>query len=118
MKKLLIALALSTAACTPGIDILGAPAPLQKTVIDEKGLLAAWSDFVVALTAVDGLIVAKVIVPGSPRALQIKGYLKTAQNGLNAATAAQKAGNASSYFAALNEAQTALRLASTTLRGN
>lgn len=122
MKKLFAAMALAAlTACTP-TDMISsagnAPAPLQKTVIDEKGLLAAWSAFDVALTAVDGLVAAKVIVSGSDKAKTIAGYLATAQTALNAATAAQKAGSASSYIAALTEAEKAMRLASAVLKGN
>lgn len=120
LKTLFLPLALLASSCTPA-DMIGsagtAPAPLQKTVIDEKGLLAAWSAFDVALTAVDGLVAVKIIVPGSPKALAIKGYLSAAQDGLNAATAAQKAGSTSDYLAALTEAQKALKLASAALKG-
>ena len=114
---LLAALAVTTlTGCTPTV-IGNAPAPLEQTVIDEKGLLAAFSAFDVALTAVDGLVATKVIVPGSPTALKIKGYLRTAQTGLNAAAAAQKAGSATDYVKALNSAREALTLASATLKG-
>lgn len=119
MKKILLLTALAAttlAGCAPAI-IGNAPAPLEQTTIDEKGLLAAFSAFDVALTAVDGLVATKVIVPGTPTALKIKGYLVIAQNGLNAAAAAQKAGSTTDYVKALNSAREALTLASAALKG-
>jgi hypothetical protein len=124
-------LAIPIAACTPSltdpdtasvvggvIDATGtkAPAPLQASAIDEKGLIAAFSAFDVALTAVDGLVAARVIVPGSPRAIEVKGYLQRAQSALNAADAARKAGSATTYVAALKNAQAALVLATAALK--
>lgn len=122
MKKLLLSLALASTAitgCTPnqfwGIE--NAPAPLQQTVIDEKGLIAAFSAFDVLLTAVDGLVVANVIVPGSPTASKIKSYLTTAKTALNAAAAAQKAGSTKDYVAALDSAREAFTLTAVALKG-
>lgn len=116
MKKLIICAALAISGCgLPGI--LTAPAPLQQTVIDERGLITAWSAFDVALTAVDGLIATGRIKPGTPPALAIAGYFKTAQSALNAATKAQKAGSTADYFEAMTEARDALRDASAALKG-
>lgn len=119
MRKMLLSIALmsmTVAGCTPAI-VNQAPAPLQQTVIDEKALITAFSAFDVLLTAVDGLVVAKVIVPGSPTAAKLKGYLATAQTALNAAAAAQKVGSTSSYLAALDKAREAFKLTSATLKG-
>ena len=122
MKKLLLSLALMSttlAGCTPnqfwGLE--NAPAPLQQTVIDEKGLITAFSAFDVLLTSIDGLVASNVIVAGSPTALKIKGYLTTAKAALNAAAAAQKAGSTTDYVAALDSAREAFTLTSVALKG-
>lgn len=119
MRILFLSVLIALGACTPLslTPIQPSPAPLERTVIDEKGLLATWAAFDVVLASVDGLIASKVIVPGSPSALAIKGHIKTTQNALNAATAAQRAGSAKNYFAAMIEAEKAFRLVATTLKG-
>jgi hypothetical protein len=112
MKRLIIGvmmLVLTACAAVPA-GVEKPPAPLQQTVIDEKGLIAAFSAFDLTLTAVDGLVATGVIVAGSPRAIEIKGYLQRAKDGLNAADAARKAGSSSNYVAALENARTALLL--------
>ena len=63
MKKFLIAVSIALAGCTT--NPLAAPAPLASTTIDEKGLIIAMQTFDTLLTAVDQLVVMKVIVPGS-----------------------------------------------------
>lgn len=117
MKRLCIvmmALALAACAADPaGFD--KPPAPLEQTVIDEKGLIAAFSAFDLTLTAVDTLVATGVIVPGSPKAIEIKAYLTRAKAALNAADAARKAGSSSSYSAALNNARSAISLANKAL---
>ena len=121
MKKLLLiaAAALAVTACGPeSIASAGsAPAPLQGSTIDEKTLLVAVDTFETALSAVDALVAAKVIVPGTPRALTLQACLSQARDGLNAAASAQKAGSAVSYLTALAEAQAAIREAGSALRG-
>lgn len=123
MKKIIAALTLGIAlsACTP-TDIVSntgsAPAPLQKTVIDEKRLIDAWSAFDLALTTFDVLVATNKLTPGSDKAKTIAGHLETAQIALNAATAAQKAGSAISYATAVAQANKARQLASALLEGN
>jgi hypothetical protein len=118
MKQIVALVLLTLMTACAGLPVASPtpPAPLQKTVIDEKGLIAAYSAFDVALSAVDGLVAAGVIVPGSPRALQIKGLLITARTGLDAASSAQKAGSAATYAEALQSARDALSQASSLLR--
>ena len=93
------------------IDATGAvaPAPLAKTLIDEKGVVIALQSADVIATGVDQLVAAGVIVPGSPRALTIKSGLIALRSFLIAASAAQQAGNADTYAEAMTEAAKAFR---------
>ena len=106
MRKLIIALSLGLAACST--NPLASPAPLASTTIDEKGLIIALQTFDTLLTAVDKLVAAGVITPGSPTAVKIADAINTAKIALQAASAAQQAGNASSYISAISEAQAAI----------
>lgn len=132
MKNLLFALALLPAlsACPGPIVSTGAPPTiatvveavddaltiLDRTDVDEKAFIAALSAFDVGLTAVDGLIATKRIVPGSPFALELQGHLITAQKAFRAAKQAHNVGNGKSYASAVAAARTALKLASATLK--
>jgi hypothetical protein len=119
MRKLLIALSLSCvslSACNPAI--LAKPAPLATTTIDEKTLILSLQTFDTVLTAVDKLVAAGVIKPGSPRALQIANAIQTAKTAYQAASAAQRVGNSSSYFAALLQAQGALAQINLLVKGS
>jgi len=119
MKRFFIAaVALALSACTAGLPppATTPPAPFEETAIDEKALITTFSAYDVALTAVDGLVASGRIVPGSPFALKVKGYLVRALSGLNAAKAARDAGSSGNYLAALDSAQEALTLASAALR--
>lgn len=107
MKRLLITAALALSACAP-TAVTTAPAPLNQTVIDEKALLVAINGAEAIRAAVDVLVAAKVIVPGTPRALAVRDALVKARNGLNAAAAAQKAGSTASYFTAIEQANQAI----------
>jgi hypothetical protein len=120
MKRLAILIALSLTACGPekGLNIAAAPAPLAATSIDEDVVSVGFEAFDMALYAVDALVAAGKIVKGSPRALDIKSKIAFGKNALNAARAAQKAGNTTSYSEALAEAGEALRLVKTALKGN
>lgn len=93
------------------IDATGAvaPAPLAKTLIDEKGVLMALQSTDVIATGVDRLVAAGVFVPGSPKALTIRSGLVALRTFLKAASAAQKAGNANSYAVAMTEAAKSFR---------
>lgn len=109
MKKLLLA------ACLAAMPLAGcetvsttAPAPLQQTVIDERALLVAINGAEAIRTAVDALVAANVIQPGTMRALQTRDLLINIRDGLNGAAAAQKAGSSSSYVSALAQANEAI----------
>jgi len=107
MKKILIALSIALSGCST-LSTLASPAPLAQTTIDEKTLIVGLETFDTVLTAVDRLVAAKVIVPGSSRAIQIADAIQVAKRGYLAAAAAQKVGNASNYLAALVQAQDAI----------
>lgn len=107
MKKILIALALaSTTACAT--NPLASPAPLAQSAVDEKTLVIALQSFDTALTAIDRLVAAKIIVPGSHNAMELAAAIDRAKLALQAAMAAQKAGSSASYLAAFQNAQQAI----------
>ena len=91
MKILILIASAALAACntigaTPSIPPASeVTAPARAMNIDEKGIKLAFDTFDTVLTAVDGLIAAKVIEPGSPRALQLRALLYRVQQALNAA---------------------------------
>lgn len=117
MKKILIALsAVSLMGCATIDRLVHAPAPLATTAIDEKTLIIALQTFDTVLTAVDRLVAAGVIKPGSPRALQIADAIHAAKVAYQAASAAQRAGNSSSYFTAIGQAQLAVNKINTLIR--
>lgn len=109
MKKILIALtALSLTSCAAVDKIVSAPAPCAASTVDEKTLVIGLQTFDTLLTAVDRLITAKVIVSGSPRALQIANGIGKAKAAFQAASAAQRVCNTTSYLTALSQAQLAI----------
>ena len=120
MKKLLIAFAgLSLVACQPGGgSVFAAPAPLSHTSADEKGLVLSLEVFDTLLTSIDRLVAAGVIIPGSPRALQLANAIHTAKVAYQAASAAQRAGNSGSYFTAIGQAQLAVAQINVLVKGN
>lgn len=138
MKRILVAafalLALPLAACnttgnltdpaTAGsvgavIDSTGAtpPAPGAATTLDDKALIVALQSADAIATSVDALVAAKVLVPGTPRALTVQSALKRLRSFLATASAAQRAGSATSYADALRNAATAARDISSAVRG-
>lgn len=109
-KALIFALAASLSACTTlQPPPAPPPAPLNSTVIDEKGLIIALSAYEAVLTAVDGLVAAKVLVPGTDKALSVQRNLILARDALQAASAAQRAGSSATYAEALANAGVAFR---------
>ena len=98
----------STAATVA--DAIGAapPATLTRTTIDDKALHVAFATFDTALTIVDGFVASGVITPSSPQALRIKRAILATTDALIAASAAQRAGSATTYTVALRNAETAL----------
>lgn len=91
-------------------------APLRATNADEKAIKLAFDGFDTLLSAVDALVAAKVLVPGTPRALSIQSALIRVKAALNAAAAAQQAGNATSYAAAIADAQAAFEQAKSAIK--
>ena len=108
MKKFFIAVSIALAGCSTTGNPLAAPAPLATTTIDEKGLIIAMQTFDTLLTAVDKLVAAGVIKPGSPLAIQIADAIHKAKVAFQVAVAAQKVGNSGSYFTAIAQAQAAI----------
>lgn len=118
MRKLMLAaaLALSLPACTTFPTV--PPAPLAQTTVDEKSLIAALNAFDVLLTAIDGLRDAGVLVPGSPKALQVKALIQVAQDGLNTAKAVRDGLSTEDPALALDRATSAFRQITALLKGN
>lgn len=126
MKKIFLASLVSASLALSGCTALGAigtaasvatvagarsPAPLQRVIIDDKAIRYAFLGYDTMLTLVDIAVEGKQLVPNSPRALQIKGYLVQIKYWLNAASAAQKAGSKERYDQAFAEASKAMALA-------
>jgi hypothetical protein len=118
MKRLLIAsLALALTSCAGlGSIVSTPPAPLSHTSLDEKAINLALKSADAIATAVDLLVAVKQIVPGTPRALNVKRGLLALRDGLVAASAAQRAGNATSYEEALRNAEAALAAVQSALK--
>lgn len=118
MRKLILAaaLALSLPGCTTFPDT--PTAPLAQTHIDEQALTAAYASFDVLLTAVDGLVTAGVLQPGTPKALKVKALIQTAQDGLNTARAVRAGLSQENPVLALEKATDAFRQISALLKGN
>lgn len=109
MKKIFIILsAFSLTACGTIGEIASTPPPCSQTVADEQGFNIALLSFDTLLTSVDRLIAAKVIVPGSPRALQIADAIRSGKAGYLVARDARKVCNADNYLAGLTQAQVAI----------
>ena len=110
-----ILLALSLPGCTTFPNV--GPAPLAQTHIDEQALTAAYASFDVLLTAVDGLVTAGVLVPGTPKALQVKALIQKAQDGLNTARDVRAGLSSKDPVAALTSATDAFRKITALLKG-
>lgn len=91
------------------------PATLTKTTIDEKAIRLAFKEFDRALTVIDSFVAGGKIVRNSPVAMTIRKGVLTTATALNAASAAQRAGNATSYTAALRDAKNALAMVQTAI---
>jgi hypothetical protein len=118
MKKILIAMsALALTSCEAIENVVNAPAPCSVSTVDEKSLIIALQTFDALLTSVDKLVAAKVIVPGSPRAVQIANAIQSAKFAYQAASAAQRVCDTHSYLTALAQAQIAVGKISTLVKG-
>jgi hypothetical protein len=102
-------LAVASSAATVA-DAIGEapPATLSRTMIDEKAVRIAFQTFDASLSVIDGFVATGAIVRGSPTALTLKRGILATRDALKAASAAQRAGNATSYRAALSQAEQAL----------
>ncbi|MCP3731994.1 hypothetical protein M9978_16335 [Sphingomonas sp. MG17] len=85
------------------------PAELTATVtIDDKAVRIAFKSFDAALSVIDAFVATGAIVKNSPTAIRIRDGIRLTQRWLNAASAAQRVGDAKSYRAALEQAKAAL----------
>jgi hypothetical protein len=99
---------LASAASAVGAQ---SPAPLQKTIIDDKAVRYGFLSFDAMLSLVDSAVEAKILVKNTPRALTIRKYLIQLKYWLNVASHAQKAGSLPEYNLAWSEAEKAMALA-------
>lgn len=100
-------------------DAVGAPKPtLQGTAIDEQALTLAAKAVDLAALSASALVAARVIEPGTPRALALAQGLDRARMAVNAAADARNAGNATSYTAALADAENAVAQIRATIGSN
>lgn len=99
MRRLMTGLAaLAVAACTPmagGTGTDSTPPPAYERCdetgsSDSRAICVAFRGFDLALTAIDGLRDAGVIVPGTPRALAVQKAIRETQTALNDASAIQR----------------------------
>jgi hypothetical protein len=105
---LVLACAMLVTGCggiTTPPNIGAAPAPLARTQIDDRALMAADKGFDLFNDAVNLMIDRKVITPGSPRAKALAYWIRKTDIALQAAFHAAEAGHATSYATALAEAQ-------------
>lgn len=120
--SLLAACALVLAACDPaalgGVAAPAAPAPLERTTVDDAALQKAWQTFDALLDALNLLGDAGVIVPGTPRGRAVAAAIRKVNRGLAAAERFAAAGSTSSYLEALNEAGAGIAEIRTALQGN
>ena len=83
------------------------PATLANTTIDERFIRGAFLTFGNTLTLIEGGQAAGMLPRNSPAALAVQRGLIVTKAALNAASAAQRAGNAVTYTAALRDARAA-----------
>lgn len=125
MKRTLILFtALSVTACQVPSFSMGLPvtppAPLAATTVDDSALSAAWKAFDIALDGIGMLIDAKIIKPGSPKALRVADGVDAVTAALTsaetAAAAASKPGNYATAFAQYKQALAEAKIAIVNLR--
>lgn len=103
----LAAIADTAAAVADGLG-QAPPATLSRTTIDERYVHFAFKAFERALTFIDVMKSSGDLPRNSQRARSVQAGGRIVQRSLNAASAAQRAGNASTYTSALREAKAAL----------
>jgi hypothetical protein len=87
--------------------------PLGNTAIDDQLIRGAWLSYDFALDWVESKVKAGELVKGTPKALAVKAKVDAALMYLEMASAAQRAGNATSYMQALADVTAALAAART-----
>lgn len=104
------AIAASADATAAVLDAMGSapPATLTKTVIDDKAIRAAFLVWDKTLTVIEAFIDSGYVKPGSDLALRLRRGVLATTAALNAASAAQRAGSATTYSDALDKARLAL----------
>jgi hypothetical protein len=110
MRRLMLCAALACMSLTGGCmaEALEAPAPLAGMVLDDQAVAYAFETADAVTSLVDARIAQGKLVPGTPKAKTVAGYLRTLKAAVNAASAAQRAGSASSYREAFSNAKIAL----------
>lgn len=101
----LVALSLMTAGCSGCAILNPTQGALTATLNDEKALYAAEAAFYGANAAAEAAVDNKLLVQGSPTAVQVADGLAQAHDALNAARAAHKAGDARTYSDKLGAVQ-------------
>lgn len=96
---------------------LTSPAPLQRTVIDDRAVRYAFLGLDTLATLADAAMDSKLVVPGTPLALTLADGLEKTKYWLNAASRAQKAGSLLEYNRAFEEASKAMALVKKALGG-
>lgn len=110
MKRLLIVMAAFSMTACAGIpvDVTNAPAPLEKTTIDDSALLTAWKSHDALQDALNLYMDAKPSVIGTPAAIRVADVNDAITAALTAAEAAAAAGSTTDYLIALAKAKEAL----------
>jgi hypothetical protein len=98
-------LAAGCSGCQPITALTGDKPLAGQTVIDEKALYAAEAAMLGADTAAAVAVRQGLLKPGSPQSVQIADYLALAKTGLNAARAAYRVGDATSFNSRLASVQ-------------
>jgi hypothetical protein len=119
-----IALLSACTFTTDGLNSLGSIAPspasithLGNTLIDDKAVAVAYVALDATTTLVDGAVAAGKLVPRSATALRVANALDAARHAINAASDAQRAGQADNYATAITQATAALSEARAAIQG-
>lgn len=87
-----------------------------KVTIDDKAIRVAFLSFDGALSVIDAFVATGAVKKNSPTAIALRDAIRLTQRWLNAASAAQRVGDARSYREALEQAQRALSGVQTALK--
>lgn len=122
MKFLIIAAAaFGLVGCGVPLTVGGpAPAPLEKTTIDDRALLAAWQSHDAFQDALNLWIEAKPSIVGTPQAKRVADINDAITAALQAAEAAVAAGSTTDYAVAIAQVTKAtvdMRVALAALKG-